>query len=110
MRPSILLRRISPIAVLLFAVPLSSCLGDESGGREADALRLRFPAQAAQILEQGDEFAASDDGFARAGAAGGLDAVLPREGAGAVRFRAAGGLVVEVRELGATGQGMLAER
>ncbi|AUX41687.1 uncharacterized protein SOCE26_031090 [Sorangium cellulosum] len=122
---------------LLLAAPLSGC-GADPPPPDAAALRRRFPAQAAEILDRTEPLVAVEGGFALRAAGGGaaraalrpggLSAELPRRGEGAVVFRLEGGagragnadgadgsaaprsagLEVHVRELGATGEGAVA--
>ncbi|XXX77968.1 kelch repeat-containing protein [Sorangium sp. So ce134] len=88
-----------------------------------DDLRLRFPEQAAQVLEGSEAFVAVDGGFALASTRdsvreidalferrGGLHAALPASGEGKVRFHLPGGFEIGVREIGAEGEGAVVER
>lgn len=82
-------------------------------------LRDAFPAQASRVLDRGEGFAVSARGFTRrsrasdqadqARVSGGVDAELPRQGAGDVVLRV-GGLELHVREAGGLGEGRLAGR
>jgi Kelch motif len=83
------------------------------------ALRQRFPDQAARVLEGSEAFVVRERGFATEEKGdieaallrrSGLSIALPASADGEVRFHLAGGFEVRVRELGATGQGVLAER
>ncbi len=96
------------MAVALFVL---GC-GAEPTSPDASGLRLRFPEQAAEILERGDAFAASADGFAVAetglvhrGGARGPPARARAEGA--IVLDTASGLHARVREIGASGAGVL---
>jgi N-acetylneuraminic acid mutarotase len=81
--------------------------GSEPTSPDASGLRLRFPEQAAEILEQRDAFAASAEGFGVV-QRGGLTARLPGRGESAIGFDAAPGFEARVREIGASGEGALA--
>lgn len=87
-----------------------------------DDLRLRFPDQAAQILEVGEAFVATAEGFGLASRnaaprdadtlfqlRGGLHAALPERGEDAIRFRLPGGFEARVREIGAEGEGEIVD-
>ncbi|AUX39929.1 uncharacterized protein SOCE26_013240 [Sorangium cellulosum] len=96
---------------------LSGC-SEMADRLDARALRRHFPEQAAEILEGQRAFTAVGDGFeaarpldAEAGAPGAdtLAPRFPREGGGAVRFALADGAEVAVRELGAAGEGEIAD-
>jgi hypothetical protein len=112
---SALLRVLAPVMV----AGLGGCLG---GGEPAapelapsSALRQRFPERAALVLEQGEPFVATEEGFAleRPGARGGwqsVDVTLPRDGREAIRFRGFGGAEVRVREIGSQDEGAPAEQ
>ena len=81
----------------------------------ARALWERFPDQAAEVLEQDEAFVATEEGFAPdtlsgQGAWQSVKVVLPRDGREAIRIRGFGGVDVSVREIGAEGEGVLAER
>lgn len=114
--------------VLAALVPLSggalsgglACgTGDDPGGRDTHAvtaepaaaalLRLRFPAHAAEVLEQGDTLEAGAEGWRRT-RADGLSATLLPGGDEAVRLRLPDGFEVRVREEGAGAVGALAGR
>ena len=108
------------IVVLLIALGCSGCLGCSgdpalAGSAPASVLRQRFPDQAAQVLEQGEAFVATSEGFALdtpSGQSGwgAVSVTLPRNGQEAIRIRGFGGVEVRVRELGVQGEGVLAER
>lgn len=106
----------APLLVVgaLLLTGTSGCLGCRAES-EAPAIELRrqFPDQAAQVLEARASFEAGAQSFLRSPSAeplpGNLDVVLPRDGADVIRFRLPGGLEVQVRELGAMGEGTLAE-
>ncbi|WP_437840387.1 Kelch repeat-containing protein [Sorangium sp. So ce1153] len=99
------------------ALLLGGC-GAEPEDTSAAALRLRFPDHADTVLSAREAFAPAADGFRlEATATGGAwvqaarpEVVLPHDGSGAVRFRRAGGGEIRVRELGAAGEGRMAER
>ncbi len=106
----------APLLVVgaLLLTGTSGCLGC-SAESEAPAIELRrqFPDQAGQVLEARASFEAGAQSFLRSASAeplpGNLDVVLPRDGADVIRFRLPGGLEVQVRELGAMGEGRLTE-
>jgi hypothetical protein len=105
------------LAPCLVVALLGACGGDEAPAgldqRDGAALRELFPAQASRVLDGSGEaagvFQARAQGFSRA-PAGGLGVLLPREGAGALRFTAPGGFEVAVREIGAEGAGVPVEQ
>jgi hypothetical protein len=76
-------------------------------------LRRQFPDHAALVLGSPASFEAGEQGFTRRASTeplpGGLEIALPRDGAGAIRLHLAGGLEVQVRELGIESEGVLAE-
>lgn len=81
----------------------------------AEALRARFPEQAAAVLAPEEAFRATPQGFALgAGSATAVRRVLgmslPREGHGVLRLRDRDGFEVAVRELGVEDAGAGAER
>ena len=102
---------------LLLAVGLVGCLGRDGELAESEpgnALRQRFPDRATLVLEQAEPFVASGEGFALVRSSvrpafQGVEVALPSEGREAIRFRGFGGAEVRVREIGAEGQGALAE-
>ncbi|WP_437306850.1 kelch repeat-containing protein [Sorangium sp. So ce388] len=103
--------------LLASALLLGGC-GAEPEDTSAAALRLRFPDHADAVLSAPEAFAPAKDGF-RLGATepGGAwlraarpEVVLPRDGSGVIRFRLADGGEIRVRELGALGEGRVAER
>ncbi|WP_437840601.1 Kelch repeat-containing protein [Sorangium sp. So ce1153] len=96
---------------------------NDSAPPSGDDLRLRFPEQAAQVLEGSNAFVAVDDGFTIASTGdssrglaelferrGGLHASLPERGEGELRFHLPGGFEVGVREIDAEGEGAIVER
>ncbi|WP_438026336.1 kelch repeat-containing protein [Sorangium sp. So ce233] len=103
--------------LLAAALLLGGC-GAEPEETAAAALRLRFPGHADAVLSAQEAFAPAVDGFRLAATAPGgawaraarPEVVLPRDGGGAIRFRLADGREIQVRELGAAGEGLLAER
>ncbi|WP_434044822.1 MULTISPECIES: Kelch repeat-containing protein [Sorangium] len=117
--PSFRSRR-SPAALsppLAAALLLGGC-GAEPEETAAAALRLRFPDHAGAVLSAQEAFAPAVDGFRLAATAPGgpwaqaarPEVVLPHDGGGAILFRLADGGEIRVRELGAAGEGLLAER
>lgn len=81
----------------------------------ASTLRLRFPDQAAKVLEQNQAFVGTEEGFmvrasAGAGAWRHVEVELPRDGGGTIRLRTGGGFEARVRALGMEGEGALAEQ
>ena len=121
MRLAALLPRLWLLILLtLFAKVFLICLGCASedvavpASAPESALRRSFPEQAGKVLAQEEVFVATEQGFALGGSAGaearrGIEVELPREGGGAIRLRG-GGFEVRVREIGAEGEGMIAER
>jgi N-acetylneuraminic acid mutarotase len=110
------------LPLLLGALVSSSygCAGGAGGATPsgADALRLNFPEQATSVLGGAHAFVARGDGFATdlgpdaADALGhwhSLSIALPADGEGDVRFHLIGGFEARVHELGASGQGTIAE-
>lgn len=115
------LRRLALLAfVWLFAVAPSGglgCSGEPARplSEAASALRLRFPDQAAAVLERDEDFVEAGERFvvrapAQAGTWRRLQVELPRDGGGVIRFRTAGGFEARVRALGMEGEGALAEQ
>ncbi|WP_437724601.1 kelch repeat-containing protein [Sorangium sp. So ce861] len=113
-----------PSSLLAAALLVGGC-GAEPEDTAAAALRLRFPEHADAVLSAREAFAPAADGFRLA--AGGFrlaatepggtwlraarpEVELPRDGSGAIRFRRAEGGEIRVRELGAAGEGAMAER
>ncbi len=98
---------------LALAAPGGCGGGEAPSDVDAAALRTLFPGQAPVVLRGAPEVAGSflslEEGFSFA-AQGGLGVVLPREGAGALRFEAPGGFAITVREIGAEGPGALIEQ
>jgi hypothetical protein len=94
----------------------------EAAAPDARALERAFPAEVSAVLDYGEGFAATEDGFVAAGesfaasappAIGGfrsLEVELPRAGDGVIRLRTSGGFEARVREIGASGQGALVNR
>ncbi|WP_437967716.1 kelch repeat-containing protein [Sorangium sp. So ce260] len=101
---------------LAAALLLGGC-GSEPEDTSAAALRQRFPAQADAVLSAREAFAVSAGGFRLAASEPGgawvrsarPEVELPSEGSGVIRFRLAGGGEIRVRELGAAGEGAMAE-
>ncbi|MGK4008246.1 kelch repeat-containing protein [Sorangium sp. So ce1036] len=110
-------RRAAPFSCLAAALLLPGC-GAEHEDSAAAALRLRFPDHAESVLAAREAFAPAADGFRLpASAQGGAwvgaarpEVALPREGGGPIRFRRPDGGEIRVRELGAEGEGRMAER
>ncbi|WP_437289171.1 kelch repeat-containing protein [Sorangium sp. So ce406] len=76
-----------------------------------EALRSAFPDHAAAVLSLGPGFVRSGGGLERAAAGrGGVAARLPSEGSDAIVFALDGGATLRVREVGAEGEAMLADR
>lgn len=107
-----------PSLLILASAGLLGCTGDPStlDLPPADALRLQFPLHAAEVLQRDDAFVATDQGFTVVPAPSGeggflrLTADLPRDGAAPLRMRPGHGGEIEVREIGAMGEGTVAER
>lgn len=108
-------------SVVVRALALAVASSLDGGGPQArasssaSALREGFPAQAALVLEQGEPFVATGEGFAleRLSARGDgqrVDLALPRDGRDPFRFHGCGGVEVRVRELGVEGEGALIGR
>jgi hypothetical protein len=83
-----------------------------------ESLRRGFPEQASRVLHGSEALVAAGDGFAPAfmadpvaatGRRGGLSAALPKRGEDAIRFHLLGGFDLRVHELGASGEGFLAD-
>lgn len=109
------------VMTLLFALSvLTGCAGSSGEpvaleSTPASALRQQFPGRAALVLEQRKILVATGEGFAlekspAPGAFRGVEVALPREGGEAIRFHGLGGADVAVREVGARGEGVVAER
>ena len=86
-----------------------------AGDASAGALERAFSALAPRVLGRGgaSAFLAADGGFARSVAPSrlaSLDVKLPADAADPARITAPGGFEIRVRELGAEGEGALAER
>ncbi|WP_437967713.1 kelch repeat-containing protein [Sorangium sp. So ce260] len=106
----------TPSPLLAAALLLGGC-GAEPEDTSSSALRLRFPEHADAVLSAREAFAASAGGFRLAASEPGgawvraarPEVELPSEGSGVIRFRLAGGGEIRVRELGAAGEGAMAE-
>ncbi|XXT19866.1 kelch repeat-containing protein [Sorangium sp. So ce429] len=111
-------RPLAALSRLLAAALLLGGCGAEPEDTSAAALRARFPGQADTVLSAPEAFAPAVDGFRLGATEPGVawvraarpEVVLPVEGSGAIRFRRAEGGEIRVRELGAAGEGMMAER
>ncbi|KYG08293.1 hypothetical protein BE21_24510 [Sorangium cellulosum] len=107
----------TPSPLLAAALLVGGC-GAEPEDTSAAALRLRFPEHADVVLSAREAFTPTEGGFRlaateRGGAwmrAARPEVELPRDGSGAIRFRLADGGEIRVRELGAEGEGAMAER
>ncbi|WP_437485022.1 kelch repeat-containing protein [Sorangium sp. So ce1014] len=107
----------TPSPLFAAALLLGGC-GAEPEDTSAAALRLRFPAHADAVLSAREAFAPAAGGFRLAATEPGgawvraarPEVELPRDGSGVIRFRLAGGGEIRVRELGAAGEGAVAER
>ncbi|WP_437690605.1 kelch repeat-containing protein [Sorangium sp. So ce176] len=97
-------------ALLASLQPLTGCAGPDQPPDEA--LRGAFPGQAAAVLSVGPGFIRSDGGLERAAAGrrGSAVARLPGDGSDAIVFALDGGATLRVREVGAEGEAMLADR
>ncbi|AUX45004.1 uncharacterized protein SOCE26_064830 [Sorangium cellulosum] len=99
------------------ALLLAGC-GAEPEDTSAAALRARFSDHAEAVLSARDAFIPTAGGFRLAATEQGgawvraarPEVELPREGSGPIRFRRANGGEIRVRELGAAGEGRMAER
>ncbi|WP_437678242.1 kelch repeat-containing protein [Sorangium sp. So ce131] len=99
------------LSSLLMGAP--GCSGGEepAAAIEPGALRLRFPEQAARVVEGAHGFRESAEGFAPGGglagrASGALGAFLPRRiGEETIRLELPEGLALHVRESGLRGEG-----
>jgi hypothetical protein len=112
-------QRIALLVLVGLLVGLPSLGFGCAGGPDAaeSALRLRFPAQAGRVLDDGDGFAATGGGFEspRGAGEGRLRAILPGSGEGSIELAiaATGGeepFSIRVREVGATGAAAIAGR
>ena len=94
--------------------PATKGAGAEPPAPGASALRKSFPEHAARVLAGTAPFVVTEEGFATAvateGTWGGLRVSLPRAGDQAVRVQAGGSFEVRVREVGAEGEGAIAEQ
>ncbi|HTN87491.1 MAG TPA: hypothetical protein VL242_27585, partial [Sorangium sp.] len=97
-------------ALLTSLQPLAGCAAPDPPPDEA--LRSAFPDQAAAVLSVGPGFLRSGGGLERAAARrrGGVVARLPSDGSGEILFALDGGEALRVREVGAEGEAMLADR
>ncbi|WP_437929143.1 kelch repeat-containing protein [Sorangium sp. So ce291] len=97
-------------ALLTPLQPLTGCAAPDPTPDEA--LRSAFPDQAAAVLSVGPGFLRSGGGLERAAAGrrGGVVARLPSDGSGEILFALDGGEALRVREVGADGEAMLADR
>ncbi|WP_434045816.1 MULTISPECIES: kelch repeat-containing protein [Sorangium] len=97
-------------ALLASLQPLTGCAGLDQPPDEA--LRGAFPGQAAAVLSVGPGFIRSDGGLERAAAGrrGSAVARLPGDGSDAIVFALDGGATLRVREVGAEGEAIFADR
>jgi hypothetical protein len=114
----------APLAALAAAAAaaLYAGCGAEPATPDAQALRRAFPAESGAVLDHGEGFTATAEGFVAVGegsAPGALPAVggfrqleveLPRAGDGVIRLRTSGGFEARVREIGASGEGAIVNR
>ncbi|WP_437335170.1 Kelch repeat-containing protein [Sorangium sp. So ce394] len=108
----------TPSPLLAAALLVGGCGAEPDDIAAAAGLRLRFPAHADAVLSAREAFAPAADGFRLAATEPGgawmraarPEVELPRDGSGAIRFRFADGGEIRVRELGAEGEGAMAER
>jgi hypothetical protein len=68
-----------------------------------DVLRDGFPEQAPLVLDRGEALVAAEEHYAAGDAQSGVRALLPKDGAGVLRFTAHGAFEVRVREAGLAG-------
>ncbi|MGK3989090.1 kelch repeat-containing protein [Sorangium sp. So ce136] len=116
--PSSASRRAARLSPSLVAALLACGCGAEPEDTAAAGLRLRFPAHADAVLSAREAFAPAVDGFRLAATEPGgtwlraerPEVELPRDGSGVIRFRRAEGGEIRVREIGAFGEGAIAER
>ncbi|XYH98161.1 Kelch repeat-containing protein [Sorangium sp. So ce1128] len=116
--PSSASRRAARLSPSLVAALLACGCGAEPEDTSGAALRLRFPDHADAVLSAPEAFTPAVDGFRLdATEPGGAwvraarpEVVLPRDGSGVIRFRRADGGEIRVREIGAFGEGRVAER
>ncbi|WP_437937921.1 Kelch repeat-containing protein [Sorangium sp. So ce341] len=107
-----------PSPLLAAALLVGGCGAEPDDTAAAAGLRRRFPAHADAVLSAREAFAPAAGGFRLAAAEPGgawrraarPEVELPRDGSGAIRFRLADGGEIRVRELGAEGEGAIAER
>ncbi|WP_437600995.1 kelch repeat-containing protein [Sorangium sp. So ce590] len=102
-----------PLAASALFAALQTLAGCAASDPPPDeVLRSAFPDQVAAVLSVGPGFLRRGGGLERAAAArhGGLAVSLPGEGSEAIVFEFAGGATLRVREVGAGGEAMLAER
>ncbi|KYF89297.1 hypothetical protein BE17_30035, partial [Sorangium cellulosum] len=98
-------------ALLTSLQPLAGCAAPDPPPDEA--LRSAFPDHAAAVLSVGPGFLRSGGGLEQAAARrrGGVVARLPSDGSGEILFSLdGGGEALRVREVGAEGEAMLADR
>ncbi|WP_437998586.1 kelch repeat-containing protein [Sorangium sp. So ce185] len=108
----------TPSPLLAAALLVGGCGAEPDDIAAAAGLRQRFPAHADAVLSAREAFAPAADGFRLAATEPGgawmraarPEVELPRDGSGAIRFRFADGGEIRVRELGAEGEGAMAER
>ncbi|WP_437953237.1 kelch repeat-containing protein [Sorangium sp. So ce296] len=108
----------TPSPLLAAALLVGGCGAEPDDIAAAAGLRRRFPAHADAVLSAREAFTPAADGFRLAAAEPGgtwaraarPEVELPRDGSGAIRFRFADGGEIRVRELGAEGEGAMAER
>ncbi|AUX29423.1 uncharacterized protein SOCE836_015130 [Sorangium cellulosum] len=101
---------VAPPALLAALLPLAGCT---SSDRQPDeALRSAFPDQAEAVLSVGPGFVRSGAGIERAAGPrrGGVAVRLPSDGSDAILFELDGGTTLRIREVGAGGEAMLADR
>src|SRR5262245_6466595 len=97
------------------ALSLAGCAAGAPEPHPDRALRRSFPAHAAEVIEQGEAWVTTREGFMPASSAilnssRDFAAALPRDAKDSMRLRLADGFEVRVRELAAEGQGELSER
>src|SRR4051812_30211492 len=98
--------------VSLFSASLTGCLGCSGEPRAGESLHESFPEQEAQVLHTGRAFSADARAFVLDTDAAeatrshfGLRARLPKRASDAVELELPGGLTVQVREEGLSGEG-----
>src|SRR4051812_20864476 len=113
MRISAAFSRLVRSLCALFLAALWLGCGNGAAPAPSEALRQRFPAHAARVLEGVEPLVAREDGFARGPPDGarqqpsrdGLAIALPRRGEDPIRLSTGRGFEVRVREIGAAGEG-----